>query len=772
MLMGRLLWRCSISPPPLADQIASSHAAPSSKDIISNNNESKSPIPTRTENVPKQNGSATSQQFNEKNVAATTSSQEPLEQHMKMDVDEAGPAHAESFSISKDNKLSPKDSVMEDAAPANGENDATKPTDTEMNDTPVAAFQVADAPDSGDSVSQPGGNIFSIAEGVQSRPVEESKSEAQNTVAFSDNEPPKSPSKVSRAREDDGADEPAPKRMRTHSQEPAAIDTDSNLPTITAMSEVTGNVSVNEAVPKQEDWIEYADKEVDNGPLNQILTREAKKAVAGIKKTKMGEKLFSPVWVNWPEIKEGYQATIKNPMDFGQVEKKLKEGSYNTVQELKDDVNLIYANCFLYNGAVHHVTQQTHGYVKRVMDALKDASHERHRSHRKESKVTPAPPKRQPEPRAATQKPRRESIVAPVSPSASKIPGDSVFAPNPSGMPLIRRDPSNLEDKRPIVPPKNKDLEYANKSQKKKLTVEMRFYEELLTKLRRDENSQAFQVPVDPVALNIPTYFQIIKKPMDLATIGEKLESGQYKKGKDVESDISLMFKNCYKFNPVGNPVHEAGKLLEDRFKNLLVDKDDWMKKHAPPPIPPKTTRRPQESDSEESEVEEAESVEEPGDTKLSQHIIKQLEMRVREETERISRELAKQIPDDSVVNVCQIMLSAAQSALIAEKKKFAETAKKQPPTKSKLPKASKKAVNTPFKKKETATKKPSKKKAPAKTKRPDPTSFHRGVITDGILSLPEDDMNMCIEIIKRDTRSEVRKFLFAPTEISTLIAV
>lgn len=37
----------------------------------------------------------------------------------------------------------------------------------------------------------------------------------------------------------------------------------------------------------------------------------------------------------------------------------------------------------------------------------------------------------------------------------------------------------------------------------------------------------AFQIPVDPVKLNIPDYFNFIKEPMDLGTIAKKLGYGR-----------------------------------------------------------------------------------------------------------------------------------------------------------------------------------------------------------------------------------------------------
>lgn len=50
----------------------------------------------------------------------------------------------------------------------------------------------------------------------------------------------------------------------------------------------------------------------------------------------------------------------------------------------------------------------------------------------------------------------------------------------------------------------------------------------LLQWLRDEPNSDFFNAPVDPVALNIPDYPLIIKKPMDFGTIKRKLEEKVY----------------------------------------------------------------------------------------------------------------------------------------------------------------------------------------------------------------------------------------------------
>src|SRR5438105_15829930 len=43
-----------------------------------------------------------------------------------------------------------------------------------------------------------------------------------------------------------------------------------------------------------------------------------------------------------------------------------------------------------------------------------------------------------------------------------------------------------------------------------------------------DPEANPFRAPVDPIQLNIPDYFAVIKKPMDLETIRKKLDQGRY----------------------------------------------------------------------------------------------------------------------------------------------------------------------------------------------------------------------------------------------------
>uniref|UniRef100_A0A8C1SIU5 Bromodomain containing 4 n=1 Tax=Cyprinus carpio TaxID=7962 RepID=A0A8C1SIU5_CYPCA len=64
-----------------------------------------------------------------------------------------------------------------------------------------------------------------------------------------------------------------------------------------------------------------------------------------------------------------------------------------------------------------------------------------------------------------------------------------------------------------------------------------------------------FYKPVDVDALGLHDYHDIIKHPMDLSTIKDKLENRQYRDAQEFAADVRLMFSNCYKYNP---PDHEV----------------------------------------------------------------------------------------------------------------------------------------------------------------------------------------------------------------------
>jgi len=87
-------------------------------------------------------------------------------------------------------------------------------------------------------------------------------------------------------------------------------------------------------------------------------------------------------------------------------------------------------------------------------------------------------------------------------------------------------------------------------------------------------NKGIFNVPVDPVALEIPEYPRIIRNPMDLGTIRKRLMTEYYENAEDFAAELRLVFSNAMHFNKPQTPVHLAAKKckksFEEDFKKLL----------------------------------------------------------------------------------------------------------------------------------------------------------------------------------------------------------
>ncbi|KAJ4849966.1 hypothetical protein Tsubulata_004859, partial [Turnera subulata] len=99
----------------------------------------------------------------------------------------------------------------------------------------------------------------------------------------------------------------------------------------------------------------------------------------------------------------------------------------------------------------------------------------------------------------------------------------------------------------------------------------------LLKSLMTHLYSPLFCKPVDPVALEIPDYFDIISKPMDLGTIKSKLQKNLYADTNGFAADIRLTFSNAMHYNPPVNEVHkmavELNRIFERKWRSL---EENW----------------------------------------------------------------------------------------------------------------------------------------------------------------------------------------------------
>jgi len=79
------------------------------------------------------------------------------------------------------------------------------------------------------------------------------------------------------------------------------------------------------------------------------------------------------------------------------------------------------------------------------------------------------------------------------------------------------------------------------------------------------ERGAFFSEPVDPVALGIPTYHQVISEPMDLRTLHRKMEAGEVTSPEEFARLARLVFENAMTFNV--DPTHS----VHQAARNLLI---------------------------------------------------------------------------------------------------------------------------------------------------------------------------------------------------------
>ncbi|KAJ3432997.1 bromodomain-containing protein [Anaeramoeba flamelloides] len=92
-------------------------------------------------------------------------------------------------------------------------------------------------------------------------------------------------------------------------------------------------------------------------------------------------------------------------------------------------------------------------------------------------------------------------------------------------------------------------------------------------------HAKPFLKPVDWKELELPTYPEIIKNPMDLGTIKKKLQARQYSTKDEVISDFELMINNAKTFNfEIGDPIHIMALKLHNDFLHRYIKAERTIK--------------------------------------------------------------------------------------------------------------------------------------------------------------------------------------------------
>ncbi|OMH79903.1 Bromodomain-containing protein, partial [Zancudomyces culisetae] len=305
---------------------------------------------------------------------------------------------------------------------------------------------------------------------------------------------------------------------------------------------------VKEEEKKEENRIGEREKEEPEAKKARIegeehretqISKEQSKYIAAmlrsLKRHRDAGPFLEPVDVEGLGIHD-YPIIVKHAMDLGTVERRFKEQKYTRVEDFIKDMELIFNNCYLYNGKELPVSLMAQNLENAFRNQLK------------------------------------------------KMPANTVVKPDS----VVEKEGEVRRQKRETHPPPSKDIPTnvnAGKSHKKgsvssvtgangvttasleahRLKFCGTVIREMFKKTYTDIG-YLFYEPVDWKELNIPQYPKVIKNPMDLGTIRKKYDAGLYNSSDEFEADVRLMFNNCYKFNPPNHPVHLAGKRFEEIF--------------------------------------------------------------------------------------------------------------------------------------------------------------------------------------------------------------
>ena len=126
--------------------------------------------------------------------------------------------------------------------------------------------------------------------------------------------------------------------------------------------------------------------------------------------------------------------------------------------------------------------------------------------------------------------------------------------------------------KRPTAGPTEPDLKRQRVSNEELERAKGEFFKicgGMIKRLTGRKEAAAFIKPVDPVRDKIPDYPSIVRNPMDLGTVKQKLAQRAYPDPMSFRDDVRLIWKNCALYNQPGHVVRNWGDTMSDLFERL-----------------------------------------------------------------------------------------------------------------------------------------------------------------------------------------------------------
>merc|ERR1712020_767423 len=103
----------------------------------------------------------------------------------------------------------------------------------------------------------------------------------------------------------------------------------------------------------------------------------------------------------------------------------------------------------------------------------------------------------------------------------------------------------------------------------KKLQKKMRKLMEIVIRYK-DEDGRVLSEPFMklPTRKELPDYYEVIRRPVDIFKIQGKIDDGKYDDLDALEKDFMLLCSNTQKYNEDGSLIHEDSIVLQSVFTN------------------------------------------------------------------------------------------------------------------------------------------------------------------------------------------------------------
>ena len=93
---------------------------------------------------------------------------------------------------------------------------------------------------------------------------------------------------------------------------------------------------------------------------------------------------------------------------------------------------------------------------------------------------------------------------------------------------------------------------------------------EMIKAIEDDPNAEPFLHPVEWQELGLLDYPQIVKRPIDFATIKKNMGKGKYTTFDDLFVDIQLVWDNCKLYNMAGSEIYKLCEYMEKLSKRTI----------------------------------------------------------------------------------------------------------------------------------------------------------------------------------------------------------